>query len=107
MILRYTIPPIFSVTATLNISHQVKKGQRKKLYFRAFSGFEPQKRIFSGIFLQSSHNKKLSDRFGRHFKADTYVIVSGYKEHWRLEKNVMALQGDSGVKKATHFSIIY
>lgn len=48
-------------------------------------------------------NKKLSDRFGRHFKVDTYVIVPDYKEHWRLEENVMAARRDSNVEKRDAF----
>lgn len=32
-------------------------------------------------------NKKLSDRFGRHFKVDTYVIVPD--EHWQFEKEML------------------
>jgi len=31
-------------------------------------------------------NKKLSDRFGRHFKVDTYVIVPGNRDYWRFEE---------------------
>lgn len=31
-------------------------------------------------------NEKLSDRFGRHFKVDTYVIVPESREYWRFEK---------------------
>lgn len=31
-------------------------------------------------------NKKLSDRFGRHFKVDTYVIVPESREYGRLEE---------------------
>lgn len=44
-------------------------------------------------------NKKLSDRFGRHFKVDTYVIVPDYKEYWRLEEKMIWAQGDSSVAK--------
>ena len=31
-------------------------------------------------------NKKLSDRFGRHFRVDTYVIVPESREHWWFEE---------------------
>lgn len=48
-------------------------------------------------------NKKLSDRFGRHFKVDTYVIVPEYKEHWLLEEKMMGAQGDSNVGKRDVF----
>lgn len=48
-------------------------------------------------------NKKLSDRFGRHFKVDTYVIVPDYKEHWWLEENVMAARRNSNVEKRDAF----
>lgn len=48
-------------------------------------------------------NKKLSDRFGRHFKVDTYVIVPEYKEHLRLEEKMMGAQGDSNVGKRDVF----
>lgn len=33
-------------------------------------------------------NKKLSDRFGRHFKVDTYVIVPESRDFWRLEEKM-------------------
>lgn len=48
-------------------------------------------------------NKKLSDRFGRHFKVDTYVIVPGYKEYWRLEEKMIGAQGDSSAAKRDAF----
>lgn len=48
-------------------------------------------------------NKKLSDKFGRHFKVYTYVIVPEYKEHWRLEEKMMGAQGDSNVGKRDVF----
>lgn len=45
-------------------------------------------------------NKKLSDKFGRHFKADTYVIVPDYKEYWRLENGMSGNHSlDSSVEK--------
>lgn len=31
-------------------------------------------------------NKKLSDKFGRHFKVDTYAIVPREDDYWRFEK---------------------
>lgn len=48
-------------------------------------------------------NKKLSDRFGRHFKVDTYVIVPEYKDHWRLEEKMIGAQGDSSAAKRDAF----
>lgn len=48
-------------------------------------------------------NKKLSDRFGRHFKVDTYVIVPDYKEYWRLEEKMIGAQGDSSAAKRDAF----
>ena len=39
-------------------------------------------------------NKKLSDRFGRHFKVDTYVIVPESRDYWRFEKKYMVEQGN-------------
>lgn len=33
-------------------------------------------------------NKKLSDKFGRHFKVDTYVIVPESRDYWRFEKEI-------------------
>lgn len=48
-------------------------------------------------------NKKLSDRFCRHFQVDAYVIVPEYKEHWQFEKNVMIVRRDSNVEKCDVF----
>lgn len=48
-------------------------------------------------------NKKLSDRFGRHFKVDTNVIVPDYKEYWRLEEKMIGAQGDSSAAKRDAF----
>lgn len=48
-------------------------------------------------------NKKLSDRFGRHFKVDTYVIVPDYQEYWRLEEKMIGAQGDSSAAKRDVF----
>lgn len=56
-------------------------------------------------------NKKLSDRFGRHFKVDTYVIVPDdrkyreYIEHWRFENEMNGnrrLDGN-GIKRDVFF----
>lgn len=33
-------------------------------------------------------NKKLSDKFGRHFEVDTYVIVPESRDYWRSEKEI-------------------
>lgn len=49
-------------------------------------------------------NKKLSDKFGRHFKVDTYVIVPESRDYWRLEKEIgMNLISDSSVGKRDAF----
>lgn len=48
-------------------------------------------------------NKKLSDRFGRHFKVDTYVIVPEYRDHWRLEEKMIGVQGDRSAAKRDIF----
>lgn len=40
-------------------------------------------------------NKKLSDKFGRHFKVDTYVIAPREEDYWRFEKRYMAEQGNN------------
>lgn len=48
-------------------------------------------------------NKKLSDRFGRHFKVDTYVIVPEYWDHWQLEEQMIGAQGDSSAVKRDAF----
>ena len=49
-------------------------------------------------------NKKLSDKFGRHFKVDTYVIVPESRDYWRLEKEIgMNLILDSSVGKRDAF----
>lgn len=45
----------------------------------------------------------MGDRFGRHFKVGTYVIVPDYKEHWRLEERIMGAQGDSNAGKRDAF----
>ena len=34
-------------------------------------------------------NRKLSDKFGNHFRVYTYVIVPRKEEHWRFEKRYM------------------
>lgn len=56
-------------------------------------------------------NKKLSDRFGRHFKVDTYVIVPDdrrcreYMEHWRFENEMNGNQrlDGNGIKRDAFF----
>lgn len=56
-------------------------------------------------------NKKLSDRFGRHFKVDTYVIVPDdrrcreYMEHWRFENEMNGKQrlDGNGIKRDAFF----
>ena len=50
-------------------------------------------------------NKKLSDRFGRHFKVDTYVIVPEYRDQWRLEEEMIGAQG--GVSAAKRDAFFY
>lgn len=40
-------------------------------------------------------NKRLSDRFGRHFKVDTYVIAPREEDYWRFEKRYMVKQGNN------------
>lgn len=48
-------------------------------------------------------NKKLSDRFGRHFKVDTYVIVPESKDYWRFEEMRWDWRVDRGVEKRDAF----
>lgn len=48
-------------------------------------------------------NKRLGDRFGRHFKVDTYVIAPDYREHWRLEENAMAVRGEGNAGERDAF----
>ena len=56
-------------------------------------------------------NKKLCDRFDRHFKVDTYVIVPDdrrcreYMEHWRFENEMNGNQrlDGSGIKRDAFF----
>lgn len=49
-------------------------------------------------------NKKLSDRFGRHFKVDTYVIVPEYRDQWWLEDGMpRGRRLDSKVEKRDAF----
>lgn len=44
-------------------------------------------------------NKKLNDRFGRHFKVDTYVIVPESKDYWQFEEKRWNCSEDSNVEK--------
>lgn len=56
-------------------------------------------------------NKKLGDRFGRHFKVDTYVIAPDdrrcreYMEHWRFENEMNGNQrlDGNGIKRDAFF----
>lgn len=49
-------------------------------------------------------NKKLSDKFGRHFKVDTYVIVPESRDYWRLEEKMRRNKsGDGSVEKRDTF----
>ena len=49
-------------------------------------------------------NKKLSDRFGRHFKVDTYVIVPESRDYWRLEEKMRwNWKADNNVEKRDAF----
>ena len=49
-------------------------------------------------------NKRLDDRFGRHFNADTYVIVPGNRDYWRGEKEVRRnWNGDNSAEKRDAF----
>lgn len=49
-------------------------------------------------------NKKQSDRFGRHFKVDTYVIVPESRDYWRLEEKMRWKWGvDNNVEKRDAF----
>lgn len=38
--------------------------------------------------------KKLSDKFGNHFRVDTYVISPRGEDYWRFEKRYMVVQGN-------------
>lgn len=48
-------------------------------------------------------NKKLSDRFGRHFKVDTYVIVPYEDRYLWHEENKMYMQRDNNIEKRDAF----
>lgn len=48
-------------------------------------------------------NKKLTDRFGRHFKVDTYVIVPESKDYWRFEEKQWNRRMDCNVEKRDAF----
>lgn len=39
-------------------------------------------------------NKKLSDKFGKHFRVDTYVIAPREEDYWHFEKRYMVVQGN-------------
>ena len=41
-------------------------------------------------------NKKLSNKFGNHFRVDTYVIAPREEDYWRFEKRYMLEQGSNG-----------
>lgn len=45
--------------------------------------------------ISERHIKKmLSDKFGNHFRVDTYVIVPRQEDYWRFEKRYMVVQGN-------------
>lgn len=48
-------------------------------------------------------NKKLSDRFGRHFRVDTYVIAPESRDHWRVEGKVMDVRRENSEKQHDAF----
>lgn len=48
-------------------------------------------------------NKKLSDRFGRHFTVDTYVVVPEYRDHWQLEEKMIGVRGHGSEAKRDAF----
>lgn len=48
-------------------------------------------------------NRKLSDKFGNHFRVDTYVIAPREEDYWRFEKRYMAEQGTNGEVKRDAF----
>lgn len=48
-------------------------------------------------------NKKLSDRFGRYFKVDTYVIVPESKNYWRVEEKRWNCSVDRNVERRDAF----
>lgn len=49
-------------------------------------------------------NKKLSDRFGRHFKVGAYVIVPESRDYWRVEEKMRCNWNmDRGMEKRDAF----
>ena len=48
-------------------------------------------------------NKKLSNKFGNHFRVDTYVIAPREEDYWRFEKRYMVEQGSNGEVKRDAF----
>lgn len=58
--------------------------------------------LISGI-SERHIDKKLSDRFGRHFEADTYVSVPENRDYWRAEEMRWNCSMDSNVKKCDAF----
>ena len=45
--------------------------------------------------ISERHIKKmLSDKFGNHFRVDTYVIAPRQEDYWRFEKRYMVVQGN-------------
>ena len=48
--------------------------------------------------------KKLSDKFGNHFRADTYVITPREEDYWHFEKRYMVVQGNEEKTQSDTFS---
>ncbi len=48
-------------------------------------------------------NKKLSDRFGRHFRVDTYVITPENRDYWRVEEKIMTVRRENSVEQHDAF----
>lgn len=40
-------------------------------------------------------NRKLSDKFGNHFRVDTYAIAPREEDYWRFEEGCMVKQGNN------------
>lgn len=56
--------------------------------------------------LERHINKKLSDRFGRHFKVDTYVIVLESRDYWRFEEKRWNWSMDCNVERRDAFFLL-
>lgn len=80
-----------------------------EIIFTVVLGFLELKDLYDAVHLlkeiaERHINRKLSDKFGNHFRVDTYVITPRVEDYWRLEKRYMVEQGSNGeVKRDTFF----